>query len=259
VPLVCLGVPVGVLCLTEVEDEECLRPEEASVLRLLGMQISEFLAADPEVEKLLESAQASAVEGVEPLELVDALDGDAEIAQAICEAVANEVEPQRVLDVALSAVASRLRAAPVALYLRSRDGEALVLEAQEDGGVATDRPELPVDRGLLGGVVQTGRLVATEQPESEGRFDRVIDTAEDGLPRPALFVPIRLRDKAVGVLRVFLAEGAPASPRTAEVLSAAFSAAVRNVLLYRSLLQSIEEVAEARRSARGRSEADQPS
>jgi len=92
-------------------------------------------------------------------------------------------------------------------------------------------------------------------PESEGRFERAVDTPEDGLARPVLFVPIRLREKVVGVLRVFLEEGGPASPRTAEVLSAAFSAAVRNVLLYRSLLQSIEEVAEARRNARGRSDA----
>ena len=72
----------------------------------------------------------------------------------------------------------------------------------------------------------------------------------EGLARPMICVPIRLREKGVGVLRVFIEEGRPASPRTAEILAAAFSAAVRNVLLYRSLLQSIEEVAEARRLSR---------
>jgi hypothetical protein len=35
------------------------------------------------------------------------------------------------------------------------------------------------------------------------------------------------------------------------MLSAVLSAAVRNVLLYRSLLDSIDDVAEARREARG--------
>ena len=35
------------------------------------------------------------------------------------------------------------------------------------------------------------------------------------------------------------------SPRTGEVVAAALSAAVRSVLLYRSLVESIEEVAEA--------------
>jgi hypothetical protein len=42
-----------------------------------------------------------------------------------------------------------------------------------------------------------------------------------------------------------------ASARTGEVLAATLSAAVRNVLLYRSLVETIEEVAEARRQSRG--------
>jgi hypothetical protein len=52
-------------------------------------------------------------------------------------------------------------------------------------------------------------------------------------------------------VRVFPQGGAAASARTGEVLSAVFSAAVRNVFLYRSLLESIEDLAEARREARG--------
>ena len=255
VPLVCLGVPVGVLCLTEGEDADGLSLEETNVLRLLGMQISEFLAADPEVERLLASAQVGDVEGVAldglgTLDLLDTVDGDAEIAQAICEAVAAEVEPERVLGSALNAVATRLRAAPVSLHLTDPEGTSLVLEAQVDGGVAADRASLAADRGLCGAVVQTGQLVAAPEPDQDPRFDAAVDTPEDGLVRPFLCVPIRLREKVVGALRVFLDSGSPASPRTAEVLGAAFSAAVRNVLLYRSLLQSIEEVAEARKNAR---------
>lgn len=250
VPLVCLGVPVGVLCLTEGE-EEGLSPDETNVLRLLGMQISEFLAADPEVEALLASAQTRDVEGVSAIELIQPPDGDAELARAVCEAVAADVEPARVLRAALGAVAQRLGAAPVSLFLHGPEGDELILEAEVDGGVVGDRASLPVDRGLVGGVAQTGQLVAVEALESEARFDEAVDTASDGLIRPLICVPIRLRDKVVGVLRVFLEEGRPASPRTAEVLAATFSAAVRNVLLYRSLLQSIEEVAEARRRSRG--------
>lgn len=251
VPLVCLGVPVGVLCLTEGEDGEGLSLEETNVLRLLGMQISEFLAADPEVERLLASAQASDAEGVLALDLLETVDGDAELARAVCEAVAEEVEPERVMQGALAAVARRLDAAPVSLYLRSPEDDRLVREAEVDGGLCGDRAELPLDRGLVGGVVQTGQLVAAPDPAADARFDPEVDTASDGLARPMLCLPIRLRGQAVGLLRVFPAEGRPVSPRTAEVLSAAFSAAVRNVLLYRSLLRSIEEVAEARKRARG--------
>ena len=57
-------------------------------------------------------------------------------------------------------------------------------------------------------------------------------------------------DRDLGFGSVADLQRSPAPPRTAEVLAAAFSAAVRNVLLYRSLLQSIEEVAEARKQSR---------
>jgi GAF domain-containing protein len=107
-----------------------------------------------------------------------------------------------------------------------------------------------MNRGLTGAVFQSGGPVACEDPAADRRFDARVDTAADGVPRPLLCVPIKLRDKGVGVLRAFFEPGTRLSPRTGEVLSAAFSAAVRNVLLDRSLLQSIEELASARRDAR---------
>ena len=139
----------------------------------------------------------------------------------------------------------------VALYPLSSDGERLELEAENDGGAHADRPDACRRPRVVGGVVQTGQLVAVEDPASDPRFEVEVDTPDDGLARPTICVPIKLRDKVVGVLRVFLAEGGRRLAATAEVLGAAFSAAVRNVLLYRSLLQSIEEVAEARQRARG--------
>jgi GAF domain-containing protein len=213
------------------------------------MQISEFLAADPEVEGLLQTASAMSVEGLSLLE-TDVPDGDAELARIICEAVAAEVEPERMLRLALSGVAQQLSAAPVSLFLLSADRTSLDSEVEVDGGIIGDREKLPSDRGLVGLVIQSGQLVAVEDVSSDDRFDPEIDTPSDGLARPYLCLPIKLSGKVVGVLRVFLEEGKPASPRTAEILAAAFSAAVRIVLMYRSLLQSIEEVADARRQAR---------
>jgi hypothetical protein len=69
---------------------------------------------------------------------------------------------------------------------------------------------------------------------------------------PLLAVPLRLRGKVLGVARAFPKDPQAASARTGEVVAAALSAAVRNVLLYRSLLESIDDVARARReSGRG--------
>jgi hypothetical protein len=95
-------------------------------------------------------------------------------------------------------------------------------------------------------VLQTGRLVATDHPEADARFDRDMDTPAGGAVGPLLCAPLRLRGKVMGVVRAFPAPGVSASARTGEVLSASLSAAVRNVLLYRSLLESIDEVARAR-------------
>jgi CheY-like chemotaxis protein len=249
VPLVCLGVPVGVFCATHGQDDSDAFFEEANVLRLLGMQIAEFLAADPEVERLLGSAAVTDAESIDAFGVAP-LDGDAELARLVCDAVAAETNPQRMLDRALSAVANQLRAAPVSIFLMSSDETRLERESEADGGLVADRESLSATQGLAGVVSQSGQLVAVEDPKADARFSPDADTAADQLLRPYLCVPLKLRDKVVGLLRVFLEPGAPASPRTGEILGAAFSAALRNVLLYRSLLQSIEEVAQARREAR---------
>src|SRR5690606_32107274 len=123
VPLVCLGEPVGVVCLTEARDEQGFASDEANVLRLLGMQGSEFLAADPEVERILEAASTLDVEGVSGGLSRASLrpDGDAELARAICEAASAEVEPGRILRKALGSISRALGAAPVALHLQTPD------------------------------------------------------------------------------------------------------------------------------------------
>ena len=48
------------------------------------------------------------------------------------------------------------------------------------------------------------------------------------------------------------------SAGTGEMLAAVLSAAVRNVLLYRSLLESIEEVAQVRREAKNETQNVRP-
>jgi hypothetical protein len=63
-------------------------------------------------------------------------------------------------------------------------------------------------------------------------------------------VPISFRNRTMGVMRAFLEPGVSASARTGEILAAAISAAVRNALLHRGLLDCVDEVARARRENR---------
>ena len=164
--------------------------------------------------------------------------------------LAVEVEPRRLLDAALRPVARTLSAAPVSLYLIDNATGELRLEGQCDDSGRGDRKSLPRQRGLTALVLQTGRVVATDRPQSDPRFDPDVDTPEHAVAGPLLCVPLRLAGQ--GARRgagVSAGRRGRSSARTGEVLAAALSAAVRNVLLYRSLLESIEDL--ARGEARG--------
>jgi DNA-binding response OmpR family regulator len=242
--------PVGVLCATDRADDTPFGPTDLALLRILAAAAGRLLAwpapaAEPAAPEPVAEAEIAPEEGEQPL------DPDAELARRVCDAVSAEVEPARIVAATLRAVAEVLGAAPVALYLVDPAADALVCEGQADGGVCADRDRLPTGRGLTGAVLATGTLVAAASPERDARFDRDVDTP-DGTPRPLLCVPVRFRGKGLGVLRAFLPESREPSARSGEVLCAAVSAAVRNVFLYRSLVESIEEVARARRDVKAR-------
>jgi DNA-binding response OmpR family regulator/putative methionine-R-sulfoxide reductase with GAF domain len=248
-PLVWGGRAIGVLCATDRPGAQELGSEDLSLLRMLAMQVCELVLANDESEAVLTPAQQAEVLPKDA-EDADELDRDAEIARQVCQAIVDEVEPTRLIQAALAPVAALLPAAPVSLFLLDPASGELIQEGDCDGGVSPDRVRIDKRRGLTGSVLQTGGLVATPDPAADSRFDAEVDTPANGQPRPYLCLPLRLRGKTVGVLRAFLQEGADASARSGEVIAAAMSAAVRNVLLYRSLVESIEEVAEARRTAR---------
>jgi GAF domain-containing protein len=250
----------GVICATDRAGGGRFGSDDLALLRLLAMQLAELVAAADGASLADEPATSrddSLTQVVAPAEMAmgdsaDAAesDRDADLAREICLAISDEVEPERVIEAALKPMSTLLPAAPVALYLVDATSGELRREGECDGGLSGDREVLARDRGLTGTVLQTGCVVASHEPDADPRFDAEMDTPENGEVRPFFCLPLRLRGKVVGLCRAFLEEGAMASPRTGEVLSAALSAAVRNALLYRSLLESIEDVAEARRTAR---------
>lgn len=229
---------LGVLCVTDRAGGESFDQNDLAVLRILAGQVARRLHA---------AAAASAATASAAPAVAEEAHEDAELARMVCEAATLEVEPGRVLQAALRPVAQALRAAPVSIYLIGERG--LVREAEWDGGLRTDRGELALGRGLTGSVAETGQLVASADPASDPRFDAAADTPADGRAGPLLCGALRFRGKVLGVFRAFPEGSAAPSPRTGEVLAAALSAAVRNVLLYRSLVESIDEVARARREA----------
>jgi len=242
-PLIAEGTPFGVLCATDREGNLPFEDEDLALFRILALQAGALMAAPAAPE------EAEEKDAPEPAE--EPGTDLADLARAICDAVTNEVEPEQLIRSALRPVAQALSASPASIHLiDGRTGE-LVLEGERDEGGVSDRPRLPRDRGLTGMVLQTGRLVATDHPESDARFDAEIDTPQGGEAGPLLCIPLKIRGKALGVARVFPSLTVGASPRVGEVLAGPLSAAIRNVLLYRSLLESIEDLARARREAGG--------
>ena len=174
-----------------------------------------------------------------------------------------EVEPPRVLGSALQR-GRRDAAAPrrSSLYLLDAESGALRREAQWAAGGSADRD------------VAAARRADSRASAFETRAARRVPRAR----RPIrASTPPSTRPRAASSRRSWCCRCASAaarsacaapsrriralaSPRTAEVLGAALSAAVRNVLLYRSLVDSIEEVARARQeppAAQRRSESMQ--
>jgi DNA-binding response OmpR family regulator len=241
---------LGVLCATEPAAGG-FEEEDLGLLRVLAQEVSSLLAA-PESpppssrlefeddELLAQSAGEVAVEGGRS-------EDDVELARAVCAATTSEVAPER-----LAAASAALGDAPVSLHLLDPESGELLVEAERDAAARPDRRRLPRARGLTGTVLETRCPVSSAEPASDPRFDPEVDTPEDGKSGPFLCVPVCFRGRSLGVFRAFPASADRVSAQTAEVLASALSAAVRNVLLYRSLLESIEEVARVRRDARTR-------
>ena len=248
---------IGVLCATDRPDGP-MDADDLAVLRILAQQVARLLErperpAPAELEALAEPEDTGSGR-IEEAPLEEIPGGDARgagLVREICEALTAEVEPQRILSAALERIGRELAAAPVSLYLATAARDALVREAEWDGGARSDRERLPVAAGLTGAVFETGAIVATAAPRREPRFALAVDTPADGKPRALVCGPIRFRGRTLGVFRAFPDAASDASPALAELLAAALSAAVRNVLLYRNLVQTIEEVAVARREGRG--------
>jgi DNA-binding response OmpR family regulator len=241
VPIALAGGARGLLCASERRGQGAFGEEDQALLRALARSAEPWLAP-PEPEPAPSPVEA-AVPAAEPVPH-DA--SDAELLREIAEGMTREVQPARLLAASLRPIARATAARVVSLYLIDNASGRLVCEAQVEGS-DTDRADLPRDAGLTGGSLQSGAIVATDGPARDARFDAAIDTPESGTPGPLLVIPLRVRDRVLGVARVFPGEAVGASARLAELVAAPLSAATRNVLLYRSLLESVEDVARARR------------
>src|SRR5204862_542891 len=117
---------------------------------------------------------------------------------------------------AVAAAAEVLDAARAGLLPAAGDPGAKPLASE---GAPFERADRPRTAGLTGGSLSAGAIVATDHPERDARFDPAVDTPESGEPGPLLVVPLRVRDRVLGVARVFPSAAVGASARLAELLA----------------------------------------
>lgn len=232
VPIVHGGETLGVLCATDPEPGTRFGAEDLTLLRLLATANAASLRITP---TLTPSDRE--------------LDGDIELARSVCEAMTREIDPDAVLRAALEAASRTLQADLVSLFLLDSRSGTLRLVSEWAGRGAGDHGILSTQNGLSGTVYATGTPVASDECESHPRYDATVDTASGPCAPLAMVVPIQFRKKTLGVARVFGRSPQASSPKSAELLGASLSAAVRNTSLYRSLVDSIEELALARRQS----------
>lgn len=263
VPLMAQGRACGVLCASESSSGSPFGDGQLILLRLIAQRFVEArllvrssLARGRDGSKPIAEVPGSPAGGwLDTLEVLPKESDfdfglDAEIAREICHAVSDEIDPDRMLKAALGSLARSLAADPVTLYLADPNSGRLKREGAYQAGPTDDRTDLPLGRGLVDRVLSRGEVLVVPDPESEADFDAQVDTPLDGIPRSILCMPVEVRGKVIGMVRAFLPREASVSSRTGEIAGAALSAAVRNVLLYRNLVSSIEEIAAARRAAR---------
>jgi signal transduction histidine kinase len=205
VPILLRGVAYGNLYLTEKEG---------------GVPFSD---EDEELVQLLSAQAAVAIENARLYEAATRWLKQLESLNEIASALVSEVELTRVLDLVASRLRELLHARLVLIALPASEGD-LVVRATDGEGAA----EL-VGMRLERGASKTGRVLERRRSE---RVDSLIDDIEMDQDasrkmgaRTGLFVPMLLRDRAIGVISAHDKEGADARFADEDVrLAEAFAA-----------------------------------
>jgi signal transduction histidine kinase len=187
VPILLRGVAYGNLYLTEKSGGEPFSEEDEELVTLLSSQAAVAI----ENARLYEAA----TRWLKQLESLD------EIASALV----SEVELSRVLELVASRLRELMRARIVLIALPAADG-SLVVRAT-DGEGAQELLGMRLERGAS----KTGRVLERRRSE---RVDSLIDDIEMDQDagrrmgaRTGLFVPMLLRDRAIGVISAHDKEG----------------------------------------------------
>jgi phosphoserine phosphatase RsbU/P len=132
------------------------------------------------------------------------------------------------------------------LMLLDEETNELTIEvATNEPGQTVTQLRIPADRGIAGWVLQHNDIAVVNDVATDSRFYRKVDLASGFTTRSMLAVPLKLGNKAIGVVEVINKRGdASFSTRDEDIaaaLSALASVAIENTRLYQKLADALVE------------------
>jgi GAF domain-containing protein len=150
------------------------------------------------------------------------------------------------LDAIMHTAAALLEAETSSLMMLDEAKQELSFAvATGDTADSVTESRMPADRGIAGWVLQRGEPAIVDDVAKDPRFYAQLDRGSGFKTRSVLAVPLKIRDKAIGVVEVINKRGgAPFSPRDKDLaiaLAAQAAVAIENARLYQKLADAVVE------------------
>jgi len=128
------------------------------------------------------------------------------------------------------------------LLLDEEAGELTVEVATGKPGEAVMRQQVPAGQGIAGWVVENGESLTVDDPKSDSRFYGEIDEKTGFETRNMLAVPMKTKDRTIGVIEVINKRDGSFDERDEKVTTALASQAaiaIENARLYARLADAV--------------------
>ena len=150
------------------------------------------------------------------------------------------------LDAIMRTATGLLEAETSSLMMLDESKQELTLTVAT--GEARDKvteSRMPADRGIAGWVLHGGEPAIVDDVTKDSRFYAQLDRSTGFTTRSVLAVPLKIRDKTIGVVEVInKGSGAAFTPRDqdlATALAAQAAVAIENARLYQKLADAVVE------------------
>jgi GAF domain-containing protein len=112
-------------------------------------------------------------------------------------------------------------------------------------GESVNEMRVPADQGIAGWVLKNGKAAIVNDVKKDKRFYAQIDRGSGFSTKSILAVPLRIRDRAIGVVEVINKKGGAGftarDEETAGALAAQAAVAIENARLYQKLADAVVE------------------